>query len=141
MALKSVFGLDSLHSVALARSWNGIFLFTQKQKLLEKGHFSDLSNEYKPLFRNEFVVKEMFLLTSAMVLIFSHEDDELILSCLPAPLLSGLYFHVCEVLISSSDLNVFVSVVDLQIFEMTFFAQREITVLQEKHCLSSAQQS
>ena len=83
-----------------------------------------------PLFRNEFVVKEMFLLTSAMVLIFSHEDDELILSCLPAPLLSGLYFHVCEVLISSSDLNVFVSVVDLQIFEMTFFAQREITVLQ-----------
>ena len=94
-----------------------------------------------PLFRNEFVVKEMFLLTSAMVLIFSHEDDELILSCLPAPLLSGLYFHVCEVLISSSDLNVFVSVADLQIFEMTFFAQREITVLQEKHCLSSAQQS
>ena len=94
-----------------------------------------------PSFGNDFVVKEMFLLTSAVVLIFSHDYDVLILSCLPAALLSGLYFHVCEVLISSSDLNVFVSVVDLQIFEMTFFAQREITVLQEKHCLSSAQQS
>ena len=82
------------------------------------------------------------VLTRALVFLFvSHENDVLILSGLSGHCCQVLYFHTCEVLISSSDLNFFVSVVDLQIFEMTFLAQREITVLQRKHYLSPAQQS
>ena len=79
--------------------------------------------------------------THAVVFFIFHENEVLILSGLSGPLLSGLVFSHLWSFNFKLRLIFFVSVVDSQIFEMAFLAQREITVLQGKHYLSPAQQS
>ena len=79
----------------------------------------------------------MFLTRAVVSLFVSHENDVLILRGLSGHCCQVLYFHICEVLIWSSDLKFFVFVVDLQIFEMTFLAQRELKSLLSKESITS----
>ena len=83
----------------------------------------------------------MFLTHAVFFLFVSHWNDVLILSGLSGPLLLGFVFSHLWSFNFKLRLIVFVSVVDFQIFEITFLAQREITVLQGKHYLSPAKQS